>query len=154
MNKTKMVIVMRNDLNMRKGKMISQGSHASLKLILDLMRVDHYLTTDPFDKYNLLDYYTYIMEFNKGSILDNWLNGIFTKIVVQVNSEEELLEIYINAKENNLLATMIEDCGLTEFNNISTKTCCAILGWNEEVDLLQGIRMTADYYLANPEFLE
>ena len=28
------------------------------------------------------------------------------------------------------------------------------LGWNEEVDLLQGIRMTADYYLANPEFLE
>ncbi len=28
------------------------------------------------------------------------------------------------------------------------------LGWKEEVDLAQGIRMTADYYRENPEFLE
>lgn len=35
MEKVKQVIVMRKDLNMRKGKMISQGSHASLKVFLD-----------------------------------------------------------------------------------------------------------------------
>lgn len=31
----KQVIVMRKDLNMRKGKMIAQGAHASLKVFLD-----------------------------------------------------------------------------------------------------------------------
>jgi peptidyl-tRNA hydrolase len=33
----KQVIVMRKDLNMRKGKMICQGSHASLAIVLDMM---------------------------------------------------------------------------------------------------------------------
>ena len=32
----KQVIVMRKDLNMRKGKMIAQGSHASVNAILNL----------------------------------------------------------------------------------------------------------------------
>ena len=32
---TKQVIVIRKDLNMRKGKMIAQGAHASMKVILD-----------------------------------------------------------------------------------------------------------------------
>lgn len=33
MGKTKQVIVMRTDLNMRKGKMIAQGSHASIAFL-------------------------------------------------------------------------------------------------------------------------
>ena len=33
--KTKQVIVLRKDLNMRKGKMVAQGAHASMKAILD-----------------------------------------------------------------------------------------------------------------------
>ena len=32
----KQVIVVRKDLNMRKGKMISQGSHASMKVFFDI----------------------------------------------------------------------------------------------------------------------
>ena len=35
MKEPKQVIVMRKDLNMRKGKMIAQGSHASLKVFFD-----------------------------------------------------------------------------------------------------------------------
>ena len=31
----KQVIVMRKDLNMRKGKMIAQGAHASMRVLLD-----------------------------------------------------------------------------------------------------------------------
>jgi PTH2 family peptidyl-tRNA hydrolase len=34
---SKQVIVMRKALNMRKGKMIAQGAHASMKVILNLM---------------------------------------------------------------------------------------------------------------------
>jgi PTH2 family peptidyl-tRNA hydrolase len=33
----KQVIIIRKDLNMRKGKMIAQGAHASMKAIFDLM---------------------------------------------------------------------------------------------------------------------
>lgn len=35
----KQIIVMRNDLNMRKGKMIAQGAHASIVLYPDDDRV-------------------------------------------------------------------------------------------------------------------
>lgn len=34
---TKQVIVMRKDLNMRKGKMVAQGAHASMAVLLDMM---------------------------------------------------------------------------------------------------------------------
>jgi PTH2 family peptidyl-tRNA hydrolase len=36
----KQVIVMRKDLGMRKGKMIAQGAHASLKVLLDAGAAD------------------------------------------------------------------------------------------------------------------
>lgn len=38
MNEIKQVIVMRTDLNMRKGKMIAQGAHASMKFLLARMK--------------------------------------------------------------------------------------------------------------------
>ena len=38
MDRAKQVIVMRKDLNMRKGKMIAQGAHASMKVLLDAGR--------------------------------------------------------------------------------------------------------------------
>jgi PTH2 family peptidyl-tRNA hydrolase len=34
----KQVIVMRKDLNMRKGKMVAQGAHASMKVMMEKMR--------------------------------------------------------------------------------------------------------------------
>ena len=36
----KQMIVLRKDLNMRKGKMIAQGAHASLKVLLDRGALD------------------------------------------------------------------------------------------------------------------
>jgi peptidyl-tRNA hydrolase len=36
---TKQIIIMRKDLNMRKGKMISQACHSTLKLYLDLCKI-------------------------------------------------------------------------------------------------------------------
>lgn len=37
MDNVKRVIVLRKDLNMRKGKMVSQGAHAALKVFTDQM---------------------------------------------------------------------------------------------------------------------
>ncbi len=109
MNKTKQVIIMRKDLNMRKGKMIAQGAHVSMKVLLD--------SGSPQNGY---------YQFPMTKDVSDWLSGKFTKVCLSCSSEEELDELYEKAKRKGLLSSMIIDSGLTEFNNIPTKTCIAI----------------------------
>lgn len=100
----KQVIVMRKDLNMRKGKMVAQGAHACMKHLL------HKLSWKaPFDAAD-----------------EAYYNGIFKKICVSVNSEEELLQIHETALSAGLKSFLIEDSGLTEFKGVKTNTCLAI----------------------------
>jgi PTH2 family peptidyl-tRNA hydrolase len=105
MSEPKQIIVMRTDLNMRKGKMIAQGAHASLKVLLD---------ND--DKCKTMDWLA------RGA----WLDGSFTKVCVRVGSEEELLEIRDTAIASGLHVALITDAGRTEFNGVPTNTCIAI----------------------------
>lgn len=109
MLKVKQVIVLRKDLNMRKGKMVAQGAHASMKYMLDNSKFDGNKFT---------------FEFNDE--WKAWLNGAFTKVALSVNSEQELLELYEKAIANGLPASLIIDNGLTEFNGVKTKTAIAI----------------------------
>ena len=55
-----------------------------------------------------------------------WLDGIFAKICVRVDSEEQLLSIEEKAKAEGLQVEMITDSGKTEFAGVPTKTCLAI----------------------------
>ena len=110
MSNIKQVIVIRKDLNMRKGKMVAQGAHASMKVFFDRIR-----------------------DWDRGDItipltdsMHEWVKGKFTKITVSVNSEAELDELYENAKSFGIPCAMIIDEGLTEFNGIRTKTALAI----------------------------
>src|SRR5437763_16159032 len=66
----KQVIVMRKDLGMRKGKMIAQGAHASLAVLLD--------RGAPTD-----DGYA----FATTEAMREWLGGRFAKICVSGDSE-------------------------------------------------------------------
>ena len=66
----KQTIVLRKDLNMRKGKMIAQGAHASMRAILMLGHQDAGNFVIPLDER-----------------LEPWLLGRFKKICVSVNSE-------------------------------------------------------------------
>lgn len=69
------------------------------------------------------------------SPIKDWIEGIFTKICVSVDSEEELLEIYNKAKDSGLMCSLIQDVGLTEFGGVPTYTCCAIgPNWDTEID--------------------
>lgn len=105
----KQVIVIRKDLNMRKGKMVAQGAHASMAAILDQNNYGHghiVLIDDPR--------------------LQLWLKGRFAKICVSVNSEEELLKLYNDAKDNGMICSLIQDAGFTEFNGELTYTAVAI----------------------------
>ena len=124
---------MRKDLNMRKGKMVAQGSHASLKAILDKIQFVEGI------KYKMSNgtkgENTGYLKLEGGTALNDWITGRFTKICLSVDSEAELLNIYNQAKEAGLICSLITDAGLTEFGGVPTKTCCAIgPNWDEEID--------------------
>lgn len=128
MSEVKQVIVIRKDLKMRKGKMVAQGAHASLGSLLNF-----------FNKKEESGKIEYNVQFDKGSILDSWLNGIFTKICVSVDSEEELDKIKEQCDALGIPCALITDCGLTEFHGVPTKTCLGIGPWyTEDIDKITG----------------
>ena len=130
--KVKQVIVVRKDLNMRKGKMIAQSTHASLKVILDMMKKEtiKYIKTDFND--NIISRRKLTLEYDIDSEVGQWLDGLFTKIVVSCKDELELLDIYMKAQEAKLPVALITDSGLTEFKGVATRTCLAIGPADEE----------------------
>ena len=40
-----------------------------------------------------------LVHIEKESALDHWINGMFTKVCLGVPSEQELLELYMKAKD-------------------------------------------------------
>lgn len=109
----------------RKGKFVAQGSHSSLKAILDLM-TGH----EGYD--NIEDIWSLSLE--RGSALNDWIKGSFTKVCCVVETEEELLEVYNKAKDKGLISSLITDSGRTEFGGVPTITCCAIgPAWDDEL---------------------
>lgn len=119
---TKQVIVMRKNLNMRRGKQIAQGSHASMSFLTKGGGVYCNLGTG----IPQVDYFMSPVEESHVQEINHWLRNSFRKICVYVNSEEELEAVHQKALDSGLMSHMIEDNGATEFNGVKTKTCCAI----------------------------
>lgn len=107
----KQIIVVRKDLKMSVGKTAAQCCHASMKAVLDTC--------------NLLEGRV-LYKSQMPEPMYQWLTGIFTKVVLGVDSEEELLELYNKALCLQLTCSLITDAGLTVFNGIPTNTCIAI----------------------------
>lgn len=84
----KQVIVLRKDLNMRKGKMVAQGCHACLGAASNA-------SPDAVFAWR------------------NGYNGV--KICVGVDSAEELFKVHEEAKKLGLPTYLVLDMGLTEF---------------------------------------
>jgi PTH2 family peptidyl-tRNA hydrolase len=122
--KTKQVIVMRKDLNMRKGKMIAQGSHASMAFLTKKMNLQKTMGYSIHPRQTR--YLSQAYDEKQAIEITSWLTSSFRKICVYVNSEEELEAVHQKALDNGLMSHMIEDNGATEFNGVKTKTCCAI----------------------------
>ena len=130
---SKQVILVRRDLKMRRGKECAQVAHASLKVFLDRMyNESKFVRFFPSKK-------TKTLHYEKNDAVDQWINGSFTKVVLKVDSEEQLLELHNKAKEAGLLTSLIQDSGKTEFKGIPTHTCCAIgPNWSEDIDKITG----------------
>ncbi|MBQ8497087.1 MAG: aminoacyl-tRNA hydrolase [Clostridia bacterium] len=122
MYKAKMMIVMRRDLKMRKGKIAAQAGHACIDAILTALKKEDRLndlemTDDGMDLHT---------ENPDETPLTEWFHYGCAKICVYVDSEEELLAIAEKANEKNIIASVITDAGMTEFHGIPTKTCLAL----------------------------
>lgn len=119
---TKMMIVMRRDLKMRKGKIAAQAGHACIDAVLQALkkedRMNDLTRTPEGMMLNMTD--------KPDSPLSEWFNNGCTKVCVYVDSEEELLEIARKAEERGIIAAVITDWGLTEFHGEHTKTCLAL----------------------------
>lgn len=127
----KQVIVMRTDLNMRKGKMIAQGAHASMKVFFDSGGEVH-------ENYNP-KLPPFCMDIYLTPDMAEWVAGKFAKICVRATSEAELLQLFAQAKNAELPCALIEDAGRTEFHGVTTPTCIAIgPAKSEEIDKITG----------------
>jgi PTH2 family peptidyl-tRNA hydrolase len=112
MNNLKMVIVMRKDLNCRKGKLCVQSGHAVLGAYLN-----GYDTTKN----------SYWRSFSDEK-----------KICVYVNSEQELFDLYEKCIDSDVNVYLVQDIGLTEFKH-PTHTCLAIgPDYSEIIDKITG----------------
>jgi PTH2 family peptidyl-tRNA hydrolase len=105
----KQVIVVRRDLNMRKGKMCAQAAHASMKFLLDN------------NEANRADE----LYVKLSNIEAMWVTGSFTKVVVGCDSEDELVNLITKAEINGVEVHSIVDNGTTEFHGTPTLTCAA-----------------------------
>jgi len=127
---TKQVIVLRKDLNMRKGKMVAQGAHASGKAAF----IDRLSPGVKIEGHPGLYHY----EFTVNEIENDWLTNIFTKICVSVNSEAELLEIHKKAQEAQITTALVKDAGKTEFKEPTYTAVAVGPGDAEEIDKITG----------------
>ena len=111
---TKQVIVVRKDLNMRRGKEIAQGAHASLAVFFNMMEM-----VEKGKKYECSFTHT-------SQAMHEWMTNGFTKITVTVDNEQALLDVYNKAKAAGLPCSLIRDAGKTEFGGVPTLTTVAI----------------------------
>lgn len=106
----KQVICVRTDLKMSIGKTAAQVAHVSMKVFFDL---GDFKCDD-------------VLEIHLIPEMEEWIDGLFTKIVLKINSEEELYDLEDLAYIRNIPYAVVVDHGLTEFNGVHTPTCIAI----------------------------
>jgi PTH2 family peptidyl-tRNA hydrolase len=128
----KQVIITRTDLNLRRGKSISQGAHASIGAVMKWMEL---IEADGFE--GLASAVGYFVP--QTAELEEWFTTGCTKISVGIGSEEELVDLYNQGKEITDHCCLVTDEGRTEFHGVPTKTALAIGPVDsEEVDKITG----------------
>jgi PTH2 family peptidyl-tRNA hydrolase len=109
-DRIKQTIIIRKDLNLSKGRLVTQGAHASIAFLTDLIK-----------EYNPLQLTDSQLQLNESQ--KEWIYGTFYKICVGVDSEKELLDIGYNAVMLGLSVKYIEE---TNGFDKPTITCLAI----------------------------
>jgi len=106
---------------MRKGKIAAQAAHASVKSLLQMASIK--------DSRIVLDKGNVTTKLSKDAADDmfQWVNDGQAKVVVSVDSEKELMDIYhLILQTSDIPVALILDAGRTEFNGVATYTCIAV----------------------------
>ena len=105
----KQTIIIRNDIEMGRGKMVAQGAHASLM---------SYLESEKADK----------------SIAERWLRDGEKKIVLKIENEEKIKRLAEALKYKGIPCSLVLDAGLTQLPP-GTVTALGIGPWKRsEID--------------------
>jgi PTH2 family peptidyl-tRNA hydrolase len=109
----KLVVVVRKDLDIGKGKLCVQVAHAAVECVLE--------------------------QLNKNKeIVEKWREEGAKKIVVYVENLEKLMDIYNKAKNEGLNTVLIKDAGLTQLEP-GTITCIGIgPDYEDKIDKITG----------------
>lgn len=97
-------IVVRNNLNMRKGKVGAQCAHAAMIFLAE--------------KFTNRD--------DLSNVERQWLFGRFAKVVLRCDDDKDFYDMYNKARAAGLTVRMVTDSGLTEFGGKPTDTCFCI----------------------------
>lgn len=157
----KQVILIRTDLNMGKGKMVTQGAHASIKCIelilnpsfeesIGMKSVNsdcHFICGDLGNQ--VIDFHSELVKsfaMDKKLVTEikyKWKTWYeiwnrdcwYKKITLKVSSFDELVKYSQLAFFNELPVFMVKDKGLTQIEP-ETYTACAFLGSADIIDII------------------
>ena len=101
---SKMVIIVRNDIKMGKGKLSAQVAHAAVTVVLNIITSNN---------------------LNWKEWLEVWIREGQPKIVLKIDSLDQLLLRAKKAEEKGLPISIIEDAGKTQLEP-GTITCLGI----------------------------
>lgn len=124
----KQIIIARRDLCLSSAKLAGQVSHASMAFLTNLIQDKQY--TIPITKGSLKEWNESVSEddteivgygfeyvFDK-DLYEQWISGIFTKIVLGAKNKNQLLKAKTMAEEMGMIEGkdffLIKDCCLTE----------------------------------------
>ncbi|MCK9170966.1 MAG: aminoacyl-tRNA hydrolase [Treponema sp.] len=110
----KMVIAVRRDLHMTRGKEIAQACHAVVGVLLAKSGYSY------DESENELNH----VRMDKNTLA--WLEGGSAKICVRVDSEHALYDLENKAGAAGIHSCLIVDDGLTMFHGVKTPTCIAL----------------------------
>lgn len=103
----KQVIIVRKDLDMRKGKLASQCAHASIAFLHRQIDVVHH-------------------HVSLSEVQKQWLDGNYAKVVLWVADADEFHAVVANAQHAGLVVHPIQDEGRTDFHGVPTWTTAGI----------------------------
>jgi PTH2 family peptidyl-tRNA hydrolase len=128
MHNVKEVMVMREKfpnpktgqpMGMNKGKFGAQCAHAAMAWLTRRM---HKTGQTRVSKGMLMIEYVAELSIPES----DWKEELFTKVVLGVETEEELLDTFERAKAAGIEAHLITDAGLTEFGGVPTNTAVGL----------------------------
>lgn len=125
-NKMKQIIIVRKDLNLSHGKMAAQVSHASMAFLSRAIQSGNVTEAD-----NTTSQVTFSIE---NDILNDWIGGIFTKVILRAKNKNDLMRAVRIATKNGMVENkdffIIRDNCLTELKpEEEDGTCITCIGF-------------------------